>query len=194
LKPVSIILASGSRYRAELLQRLRVPFVAWAPELDESAQSGETPAQTARRLAVSKAQAGALAHPGSLIIGSDQVADLHGRALGKPGTREAAEAQLRAMRGQVVIFHTAVAVAGPGHVEPLVELVETDVRFRALADAEIDRYLALEPAFDCAGSAKAEALGIALTDSIRADDPTALIGLPLIALARMLRASGVPVP
>ena len=171
-----------------------MPFLAWAPDLDESALAGETPAQTARRLAIAKAKAGTLAHPGALVIGCDQVADLNGRALGKPGTREVAEAQLQAMQGQVVIFHTALAVAGPGHAEPLVELVETDVRFRALSGEEIDRYLALEPAFDCAGSAKAEALGIALTESIRADDPTALIGLPLIALSRMLRASGIAVP
>jgi septum formation protein len=194
LKPVSIILASGSRYRGELLQRLRVPFVAWAPDVDESAQAGEPPSQTARRLAIAKAHAGTLAHPGTIVIGCDQVADLNGRALGKPGTREVAVAQLRAMQGQVVIFHTALAVAVPGHGEPLVEMVETDVRFRALSVDEIDRYLDLEPAFDCAGSAKAEALGIALTDSIRADDPTALIGLPLIALARMLRGAGVRVP
>jgi septum formation protein len=194
LKPVSIILASGSRYRAELLQRLHVPFAAWAPDLDESALAGETPAQTARRLAIAKARAGALAYPGAIVIGCDQVADLNGRALGKPGTREVAETQLQAMEGQVVIFHTALAVAVPGRAEPLIEMVETDVRFRPLSAGEIDRYLTLEPALDCAGSAKAEALGIALTESIRADDPTALIGLPLIALARMLRAAGVPVP
>jgi septum formation protein len=194
LKPVSIILASGSRYRAELLARLRVPFAAWAPDLDESGLAGETPAQAARRLALAKARAGAAFHPGAIVIGSDQVADLNGRALGKPGTREVAEEQLRAMRGQTVIFHTALALARAEGGEPMVEMVETDVRFRALSDQEIERYLALEPAFDCAGSAKAEALGIALTESIRSDDPTALIGLPLIALARMLRAVGVPVP
>jgi septum formation protein len=171
-----------------------LPFVAWAPDLDESALAGETPSQTARRLAVAKARAGALAHPEAIVIGSDQVADLNGRALGKPGTPEAAQEQLRAMRGQTVIFHTALAVAVPGHGEPLVELVETDVRFRPLSEDEIERYLVLEPAFDCAGSAKAEGLGISLTESIRADDPTALIGLPLVALARLLRSAGLKVP
>ena len=194
MKPVSVVLASGSRYRHDLLARLRLPFVAWAPDLDESALAGETPSQTARRLAIAKARAGALAHPDAIVIGSDQVADLNGRALGKPGTPEAAQEQLRAMRGQTVIFHTALAVAVPGHDEPLVELVETDVRFRPLSEGEIDRYLALEPAFDCAGSAKAEGLGISLTESIRADDPTALIGLPLVALARLLRSAGLKVP
>lgn len=143
---------------------------------------------------MAKARSGALAHPGSLVIGSDQVAELNGRALGKPGTREVAEQQLRAMRGQTVIFHTGLAVAPPAGGEPWFEMIETDVRFRALSEGEIERYLTLEPAFDCAGSAKAEALGIALTESIRGDDPTALIGLPLIALARMLRAAGVAVP
>jgi len=194
LTELSIILASGSKYRAELLRRLHVPFAIWAPDLDESVLAGETPSQMARRLALAKARAGAAFHPGALVIGADQVADLNGRALGKPGTREIAQVQLAAMRGQTVIFHTALALARPGGGEPAVEMVETDVRFRALTEREIDRYLALEPAFDCAGSAKAEALGIALTESIRSDDPTALIGLPLIALARMLRAAGVPVP
>jgi septum formation protein len=194
LKPISIVLASGSRYRQALFARLQLPFTAWAPDLDESALAGETPSQTARRLAVAKARAGANAHPGAFVIGSDQVADLNGRAMGKPGTRELAWEQLRALRGQTVIFHTALAVAAPGHAEPLVELVETDVRFRALTDDEIDRYLLREPALDCAGSAKAEGLGISLMESVRADDPTALIGLPLVALARMLRGAGLQVP
>jgi len=189
----TLILASGSPYRAELLSRLRLPFEAWSPGIDESAAPDEPPARTAARLARLKAEAGALEHPGSCVIGSDQVADCGGKAVNKPGTLEAARRQLAELSGRPVLFHTGLCVIGAGGRRHE-RVVSTDVVFRRLAPDEIDRYLAAEPAFDCAGSAKSEGLGIALLDRLGGVDPTALVGLPLIALAQMLRAEGFPVP
>jgi septum formation protein len=192
LQDIFLILASGSRYRAELLRRLGLPFEAWAPHVDEAALPGESCAQTARRLARAKAEAALARHPGRWVIGSDQVAELDGRPIGKPGDAANARRQLLAMRGRAVVFHTAVCLLANGRVHEAI--VPTEVAFRELSEAEIDRYIAREPAFDCAGSAKSEALGIALMDGLRGDDPTALVGLPLVALARMLRAEGAAVP
>jgi septum formation protein len=189
----ALILASGSRYRAELLSRLRIPFQTWSPDIDEAALAQEAAAQTALRLARLKAEAGARAHPGRCVIGSDQVADCGGRAVNKPGTLEGARAQLRELSGRPVLFHTGVCVIGAtGRLQERV--VTTDVVFRALTDAEIERYLEVEPAIDCAGSAKSEGLGIALLQRLGGDDPTALVGLPLIALSHMLRAEGYRLP
>jgi len=192
LKDFSIILASGSRYRAELLGRLGLPFETWAPAVDESPLVGESCVETARRLARLKAQAARERFPGAWVIGSDQVAELDGRPVGKPGNRDNARAQLRAMRGRRVVFHTGLCLLANGRAHE--SMVPTEVAFRDCTDAEIERYLDREPAFDCAGSAKSEALGISLLASLRGDDPTALVGLPLIALAGMLRAEGAPVP
>ncbi len=188
-----MILASGSRYRAELLSRLGIAFRSWSPDVDERAFAHESASETALRLARLKARAGAAAHPGACVIGSDQVADNEGRAVNKPGSLEAARRQLRELRGQRVLFHTAVCLMAPsGRTHE--RLVTTDVVFRALTDAEIDRYLEREPAFDCAGSAKSEGLGISLLSRLGGDDPTALVGLPLIALSEMLRAEGFDIP
>jgi septum formation protein len=192
LKDFSIILASGSRYRAELLGRLGLPFETWAPAVDESPLAGESCVDTARRLARLKAQAARERFPGAWVIGSDQVAELDGRPVGKPGNRDNARAQLRAMRGRRVVFHTGLCLLANGRAHEA--MVPTEVAFRDCTDAEIERYLDREPAFDCAGSAKSEALGISLLASLRGDDPTALVGLPLIALAGMLRSEGAPVP
>lgn len=192
----ALILASTSRYRRELLQRLGLPFEVQAPDMDETPGPDEAPADLAQRL--SKAKAAAVAaqcgQADVVVIGSDQVADLHGRPVGKPGTHERAVAQLRAMRGQRVMFHTAVTVMRPrtGHVRTL--LAPVAVQFRALEDEEIERYLAAEQPYDCAGSAKAEALGITLLDRIESDDPTALIGLPLIRTCALLREAGLRLP
>jgi septum formation protein len=183
-----LILASTSRYRRELLERLRLNFSILAPEVDETPLPAEAPAVLAQRLALAKAQAVARLHPQALVIGSDQVADLQGQCLGKPGDHDKAVAQLRAMRGREVIFQTAVALVAPGLV--LQELAQVRVRFRDLADEEIERYLRAEQPYDCAGSAKSEGLGIALLDAIDSDDPTALIGLPLIRTCRLLRQAG----
>ena len=183
-----LILASTSRYRRELLERLRLNFSTVAPEVDETPLPGEAPAVLAQRLALAKAQAVARLHPQALVIGSDQVADLQGQCLGKPGDHDKAVTQLRAMRGREVIFQTAVALVAPGLV--LQELAQVRVRFRDLADEEIERYLRAEQPYDCAGSAKSEGLGIALLDAIDSDDPTALIGLPLIRTCRLLRQAG----
>lgn len=194
LKDILIILASGSRYRRELLERLGLPFRAWSPDVDERPLAGEAPRDTAVRLARDKAGAGAATHPDAWIIGSDQVAELDGQPIGKPGDRERARGQLRAMRGRTVQFHTAVCLLHARSGRSQERLVTTEVAFRTLADDEIERYLDREPAFDCAGSAKSEALGIALLDRLSGDDPTALVGLPLIALCGMLRAEGIAVP
>ena len=189
-----MILASGSRYRRALLERLGIPFEAWAPEIDESSRATETPRDTALRLARAKADAAAARWPGALIIGSDQVADLDGKHIGKPGTLDNARRQLRELSGNAVAFHTAVCLLNSVKARRQERLVTTDVVFRALTDLEIDRYLAREPALDCAGSAKSEGLGIALLSRLGGEDPTALVGLPLIALAAMLRAEGVEIP
>jgi septum formation protein len=194
LKPVSIVLASGSRYRRELLQRLGIDFEAWSPEVDESVLPAEAPRETAVRLARAKAQAGAARFPEAWIIGSDQVAELHGQPINKPGTLPAARAQLRQLSGQAVLFHTALCLFHPRLARRHERLVTTETEFRRLTEAEIDRYLAREPAIDCAGSAKSEGLGISLLARLSGDDPTALVGLPLIALSALLREEGFRVP
>jgi septum formation protein len=188
-----LILGSTSRYRRELLERLRMPFLVVAPEVDETPLPGEAPAALAQRLALAKARAVAKGHPQAVVIGSDQVADLDGQALGKPGTHERAVAQLQRLSGRQAVFHTAVAVvrADTGFEE--VALAPVTVRFRALDDAEIEHYLRLEEPYDCAGSAKCETLGIALLEAIDSDDPTALVGLPLIRTCRLLRDAGIDV-
>ncbi len=186
-----LVLASTSRYRRELLARLRLPFDVVAPDVDEAALAGEAPRELALRLALAKADAVAAQHGDAVVIGSDQVADLDGVAIGKPGDHERATAQLRAMRGRVVVFHTAVAVVCPATSFRAAELASVTVRFRQLADADIERYLLAEQPYDCAGSAKAEALGIALLESIESDDPTTLIGLPLIRTCALLRRAGI---
>ncbi|MDR0478206.1 MAG: Maf family nucleotide pyrophosphatase [Burkholderiaceae bacterium] len=192
--PRSLILGSTSRYRRELLARLQIPFDTAAPEVDETPLPGELPRALAQRLALAKAWAVAARHPQALVIGSDQVADLNGAALGKPGTHERAAAQLARMSGQRVVFQTAIAAVcqATGYVGQ--DMAAVEVRFRTLAADEIERYLRTEQPYDCAGSAKSEGLGIALTEAIVSDDPTALIGLPLIRTARLLRAAGVLLP
>jgi len=187
----ALILGSTSRYRRELLERLRLPFTVAAPDVDETPLPGEAPAALARRLALAKARAVAALHPQAIVIGSDQVADLNGKSLGKPGTHERAVEQLRAMRGQAVVFQTAVAVVCQATGFEAQDLAPVTVRFRDLSDAEIEAYLRAEEPYDCAGSAKSEALGIALVSAMESDDPTALVGLPLIRLCAMLRAAGL---
>ncbi len=186
-----MILASTSRYRRELLQRLRLPFEAVAPHTDETALPDETPSALALRLALAKAEAVARQHPHAVVIGSDQVADLDGWALGKPGTHERAVAQLRLLSGRQAVFQTAVAVVRKDTGFAQVELASVRVGFRSLTAAEIEHYLQLEQPYDCAGSAKCETLGIALLTHIHSDDPTALVGLPLIRSCQMLRAAGI---
>lgn len=188
-----LILASSSVYRRELLQRLRLPFECVSPAIDESARPDETPATTAVRLALEKARAVAAAHPQALIIGSDQVAELDGTPLGKPGNHANAVCQLRAMRGQRVVFHTALCLLDAASGRHQLENAVTTVLLRALTNAQIERYLQLEQPYDCAGSAKVESLGIALAEKITSDDPTALIGLPLIMLVSMLKREGIEV-
>ena len=188
-----LILGSSSVYRRELLSRLGVAFTTAVPAVDECPQPGEAPAALAQRLARAKALAIPVAGP-ALIIGSDQVASLDGIALGKPGGRATARDQLQAAAGRTVEFHTAVAVADTRDGRCATELDVTRVRFRPLAPAEIERYLDREQPYDCAGSFKAEGLGITLFDWIDSRDPTALIGLPLIALSRLLRSFGIALP
>lgn len=187
----SVVLGSTSPYRRELLSRLRVPFEVASPGVDETAQPGEAPAALARRLALAKAHAVATQFPQAAVIGSDQVAELDGQALGKPGSHEKAVAQLRLMRGRSVVFHTAVAVLCLATGFEQVDLADVRVVFRAYDDAEIEAYLRAEQPYDCAGSARSEGLGIAMLEAIESDDPSALVGLPLIRTARMLRAAGV---
>lgn len=186
-----LILASTSRYRRELLARLRLPFDVHAPDVDETPLPGETPLALAQRLALSKANTIAARFPDAIVIGSDQVADLDGEPLGKPGDHERATAQLRRMRGRTLVFQTAVAVVCSATGFARSDVAPVRVVFRSLDDAAIERYLLAETPYDCAGSAKSEGLGIALLDAIDSDDPTALIGLPLIRTARMLRAAGL---
>ena len=189
--PRTVVLGSTSRYRRELLSRLNLPFEVAAPEVDETPQAGEAPRDLALRLALAKARAVAARHPEAVVIGSDQVADLAGQPLGKPGEHARAVQQLRQMRGQTVVFQTALAVVCQANGFEQVDLAPVRVRFRDLSDEEIEHYLLAEKPYDCAGSAKSEGLGIVLLDSIENDDPTALVGLPLIRTARMLRAAGV---
>lgn len=188
-----LVLASTSPYRRDLLARLGLPFKTVAPGVDEVPRTGETPAATALRLAEAKAVAVAGTNPGALIIGSDQVADLHGTPIGKPGTHARATQQLRSMRGQSVTFHTAVCLLNASTGARQLCAVPTDVRFRQLSDAEIEAYLLAEQPYDCAGSAKIEGAGIALVDRVSSSDPSALIGLPLIALVTQLAHEGVRV-
>ena len=192
--PRPLVLGSTSVYRRELLQRLHLPFTVAAPAVDETPLPGEPPAQLAQRLALAKSHAVATLHPEAVVIGSDQVADLAGQPLGKPGDHARATAQLQRMRGHTVVFHTAVAVVchASGFVQT--DLAPVRVRFRELSDAEIERYLRAEQPYDCAGSAKSEGLGISLLEAIDSDDPTALIGLPLIRTCRLLRAAGLVLP
>ncbi len=187
----TLILGSTSRYRRELLERLRIPFDVASPDVDETPRNGEAPAALALRLALAKAQAVAARFPQAVVIGSDQVADLQGEALGKPGTHERAVQQLRRMRAQTVVFQTAVSVVCLASGFAQTELAAVRVQFRHLSDAEIEAYLQAEQPYDCAGSAKSEGLGIALLEHIDNDDPTALVGLPLIRTCRMLRAAGL---
>ena len=186
-----LVLGSTSPYRRELLQRLQLPFDVDSPRVDESPRSGEAPADLARRLAMEKAHDVASRHPDAVVIGADQVAELDGQAIGKPGTHARAVAQLQTMQGRRVVFHTAVAVVRPDTGFAQVVLAPVRVLFRPLSDAEIERYLQLEQPYDCAGSAKCEALGIALLETIESDDPTALIGLPLIRTCALLRLAGI---
>ena len=187
----ALILGSTSVYRKELLDRLRIPFDVFSPGVDETPLPNERPDRLAQRLALAKAEAVARRHPGAVVIGSDQVADLSGESLGKPGTHARAVAQLQRMRGHAVVFQTAVAVVCLETGFSQTALAPVRVVFRDLSDAEIENYLNAEQPYDCAGSAKSEGLGIALLDSIDSDDPTALVGLPLIRTARMLRAAGL---
>jgi septum formation protein len=186
-----LILASTSRYRRELLARLLLPFEVHPPDVDETPLPDESPSALAERLAVEKAVAVARRFPEAVVIGSDQVADLSGEPLGKPGDHARATAQLRRMRGQTLVFQTAVAVVCRATGFSQCELAPVRVVFRNLSDAAIERYLLAEQPYDCAGSAKSEGLGIALLDTIDSDDPTALVGLPLIRTANMLRAAGI---
>ena len=188
-----LILGSTSPYRRELLARLHLPFDVVAPNVDETPIANELPRELANRLALAKARAVARLHPGAVVIGSDQVADLNGEPLGKPGTHARAVAQLQRMRGQTVVFQTALAVVCADSGFEQRDLAAVSVRFRDLSDAEIEAYLQAEKPYDCAGSAKSEGLGIALLESIESDDPTALVGLPLIRTCRMIRAAGIQV-
>ncbi len=187
----TIVLASSSPYRRQLLERLRLPFATEAPDVDERGGPGETAPQLARRLAALKAHAVAQRHPQAIVIGSDQVAEMDGTAIGKPGAHEAALAQLLQMQGREVVFHTALAVVRHSDGRSYADCVDTTVRFRRLPRDTLDAYLRLEQPYDCAGSAKIESLGIFLVESVRSDDPTALIGLPLISLTSMLAAFGI---
>ena len=189
----ALVLGSSSPYRRELLSRLRVPFTVEIPDVDESPRADEAPRDLALRLALAKAHAVATRFPDAIVIGSDQVAELGGQPLGKPGSHEKAVAQLRQMRGEAVVFHTAVAVVCRQSGFEQLELAPVSVKFRQLSDAEIESYLRVEQPYDCAGSARSEGLGIALLDSIDSDDPTALVGLPLIRTCRMLRAAGLKI-
>lgn len=191
---MKLVLASTSAYRRELLQRFDLPFEVARPDIDESPLPGEHPRSTAERLAIEKARAVAGNFADALIIGSDQVAAMGDIRFGKPGTVERAVAQLKQMSGQTVIFHTALALLNTTTGEAQIDVVPTEVRFRTLSDDEIVRYVEKERPLDCAGSAKSEGLGITLLDALSGDDPNALVGLPLIALARMLRHEGVALP
>ncbi len=186
-----VVLGSSSRYRRELMERLRIPFSVAVPDVDETPHAGETPRNLALRLALAKAHAVAQLHPEAVVIGSDQVADLAGQPLGKPGEHARAVQQLRQMRGKTVIFQTALAVVCLSTGFEQVDLAEVRVVFRDLSDEEIEAYLQAEKPYDCAGSAKSEGLGIALLESIDNDDPTALVGLPLIRTSRLLRQAGI---
>jgi septum formation protein len=187
----AVILASTSRYRRELLQRLRIRFEVMAPDVDETPQAGEAPGVLSERLALAKAQAVARLHPQAAVIGSDQVVDLDGHPVGKPGTHARAVQQLQAMSGRRIVFHTAVAVVRQALGYAQVRRVPVTVQFRNLHADEIEAYLQAEQPYDCAGSAKSETLGIALLEAIESTDPTALVGLPLIETCALLRGAGL---
>ena len=187
----TIVLASTSPYRRELLQRLRVPFEVVAPAVDETRLAGEPPLALALRLAEAKAMEVAARRPDAIVIGSDQVAELDGEPIGKPHTHELALTQLERMQGRRLVFHTALALIARG--QAIVESVPTTVTFRRLGRPALEAYLKSDRPYDCAGAAKIESLGIALVERVESDDPTALIGLPLIRLTSMLGAAGVPV-
>lgn len=189
----SIVLASTSRYRRELLERLRVPFHVSASDIDETALPSESPRETAIRLAREKALTVAARFPGAVVIGSDQTVDAGGESLGKPMTHAAALAQLQLLQGRSAVFYTAVAVAGPSSSSIQQDCIQTTVRFKRVATEKLENYLRADQPYDCAGAAKIESLGIALIDSVESSDPTALIGLPLIRLTSMLAAAGVDV-
>lgn len=190
--PSRLILASTSIYRRELLARLRVPFETARPETDESPLSGETPSELVRRLATAKARAIAERAPDAWVIGSDQVAELDRQPLGKPGNRDGAIAQLAAMSGRAIAFRTGLSLCRGERC--LLALDTTTVHFRTLTGGEIARYVDTEQPFDCAGSFKCEGLGISLFEAIETRDPTALVGLPLIETARLLREAGFAAP
>lgn len=187
-----LILASTSIYRRELLERLRIPFSVVSPQVDETPLAGESTIDLALRLAKAKAAAVSREHPDAWVIGSDQVADLCGAAIGKPGNFERAIAQLQLMRGATVTFQTALCLM-KGDLQTTLN-VPTEVKFRKLSDEALEAYLLAEEPYDCAGSAKSEGLGISLLEAIKSDDPTALIGLPLIALSGLLRDAGFDIP
>jgi septum formation protein len=189
-----IVLASSSRYRQEQLARLHLPFVIELPDIEESALPGESQRATAERLALAKAQAVARRQPDAIVIGADQVAELEGQSIGKPGTHEAALGQLLAMRGRTVHFHSGIAVVDSRDGRCLSASVATEVRFRNLPPEALDAYLRIDLPYDCAGSAKIESLGICLVEAVHSEDPTALVGLPLIALTSMLARLGVALP
>ena len=188
-----LVLASSSSYRRALLERLGLPFETISPDVDETPLPGESPERTARRLAEAKAHVVPQPSRQTLVIGSDQVAEIDGVRLGKPGEHEAAVRQLILMRGKHVVFHTALCLRNSATGRLQLANVPTTVEFRHIGDEEIERYLARERPYDCAGSARIEGLGIALAESVVSEDPTALIGLPLIALVTMLRNEGVRV-
>ena len=188
-----MILGSSSAYRRALLERLRIGFLVVRPEVDETPLANESPPDLARRLAQAKALAVARYHPSAIVIGSDQVADLQGRTIGKPGDHDKARDQLLEMSGQSVVFHTAVAVIGLDRGFHEIEMAQATVRFRRLGADEIETYLSAEQPYDCAGSAKSEGLGIALLESIVSDDPTTLVGLPMMRTCRMLRRAGIKI-
>ncbi len=193
-KQREIVLASSSPYRKSLIARLSLECTAVAPDIDEAGLPGETPLQTALRLAEAKARRVSPKHPDAVIIGSDQVAVLDSSAIGKPHTHEAAVSQLQAMSGRTVVFHTALCVLDTQTAGLQSTNVPTSVSFRELSREQIERYLRADQPYDCAGSAKIESLGIALVEKVESDDPSALIGLPLIALVTLLRNAGVEIP
>ena len=188
-----IVLASTSRYRRELLARLRCPFDVQAPHVDETALPSEKPRETALRLALDKAAAVAARLPGSIVIGSDQTVDVGGVALGKPMSHEAALAQLQSLQGRTAIFYTALAVIGPTTNGVQIDCIPTTVKFQNLPKEKLETYLHADQPYDCAGAAKIESLGIVLVESVESSDPTALIGLPLIRLTSMLATVGIDV-
>jgi len=188
-----LVLASTSRYRAALMDRLGIPYTVDAPGVDEAARPGESPAAACVRLAEAKARAVGGRHPGALVLGSDQIADCDGAHVGKPGTPERARAQLSSLSGRTVVFHTGVALLDTATGACAVERVDVRSTLRQLSAREIDAYLEREAPLDCAGSVKSEGLGIALFERIESDDPSALVGLPLIATCRLLSRAGVDV-